>query len=63
MFHSSSSQRQAEAPPEITQLANQRMQAKQEKNYALADELRKQIQEAGYVIKDTPEGFELKKQE
>jgi cysteinyl-tRNA synthetase len=33
--------------------------AKQEKNYALADQLRAQIQEQGYTIKDTPEGFEL----
>jgi cysteinyl-tRNA synthetase len=49
-------------PPEITQLANQRLQAKQEKNYALADELRAKIQEAGYVIKDTPEGFEIEQQ-
>jgi cysteinyl-tRNA synthetase len=31
-------------PTEITELANQRLQAKQEKNYALADELRAKIQ-------------------
>lgn len=46
-------------PAEITDLANQRVIAKQEKNYALADELRNQIQSAGYTIKDTPNGFEL----
>ena len=33
-----------EIPAEITELANQRLQAKQEKNYALADELRTKIQ-------------------
>ena len=32
-------------PTEITELANQRLQAKQEKNYTLADELRVKIQE------------------
>ena len=39
---------------EITQLANQRLQAKQEKYYQLADELRNQIQTKGYSIKDIP---------
>ncbi|MDR0282766.1 MAG: hypothetical protein LBI53_05820 [Candidatus Peribacteria bacterium] len=38
----------------ITNLAHQRLIAKQEKNYALADELRNQIQEQGYSIKDVP---------
>jgi cysteinyl-tRNA synthetase len=51
----------AEIPEEITQLANQRLQAKQEKNYALADELRNQIQSKGYNIKDIPWGFEIEK--
>jgi len=41
-------------PPHITDLANQRLVAKAEKNYALADELRNQIQEQGYSIKDIP---------
>jgi cysteinyl-tRNA synthetase len=35
--------------------------AKQEKNYALADELRVKIQEAGYGIVDIPWGFEVEK--
>ena len=51
----------AEIPEEITQLANQRLQAKQEKNYALADELRNQIQSKGYTIKDIPGWFEIEK--
>ena len=48
-------------PEEITQLANQRLQAKQEKNYALADELRNQIQWKWYNIKDIPWWFEIEK--
>ena len=50
-----------EIPGEITQLANQRLQAKQEKNYQLADELRNQIQVKWYSIKDIPWWFELNK--
>jgi cysteinyl-tRNA synthetase len=48
-------------PAEITQLANQRLQAKQEKNYALADEFRSQIQSKWYNIKDIPGWFEIEK--
>ena len=48
-------------PEEITEFANQRLQAKQEKNYALADELRTKIQEKWYNIKDIPWGFEIEK--
>jgi len=50
-----------EIPEEITNLANQRLTAKKEKDYALADELRNQIQNAGFEIKDIPEGFEIVK--
>jgi cysteinyl-tRNA synthetase len=39
-------------PAEIESLAQQRIQAKADKNYALADELRNQITALGYVIKD-----------
>ena len=50
-----------EIPAEITELANQRLQAKQEKNYALADELRTKIQAKWYNIKDVPWWFEIEK--
>lgn len=48
-----------EVPEAIISLAEQRKQAKSEKNYALADELRTQITQAGREIKDTKEGYEL----
>ena len=48
-------------PAEVTTLANQRIQAKQEKNYALADELRKKISELWREVKDTKEGYEINK--
>lgn len=39
-------------PEEITALAQERVQAKQAKEYAKADELRKKIEEKGYKIED-----------
>ncbi|MFC2695509.1 MAG: cysteine--tRNA ligase [Candidatus Absconditicoccaceae bacterium] len=50
-----------EVPEAIISLAEQRKQAKSEKNYTLADELRTQITQAGWEIKDTKEGYELSK--
>ena len=50
-----------EIPEEITELANKRLQAKQEKNYTLADELRNQIQSKWYNIKDIPWWFDIEK--
>ena len=49
----------SEAPAEIVALAEQRKQAKADKNYALADELRWKIQEAWWTIKDSKDGYEL----
>ena len=49
----------AEAPAEIRQLAENRWQAKLAKDWPLADQLRNQIQEKGWQIKDTPGGYEL----
>ena len=53
----------AQIPAEIETLAQQRIQAKADKNYALADELRNQITALGYVIKDvkSDKGYEIEK--
>ncbi|MDA1354223.1 MAG: cysteine--tRNA ligase [bacterium] len=48
-------------PNEITALAKKRAESKQNKDYATADALRNQIQDAGYTVKDTPNGFEIYK--
>ena len=48
-----------EIPAEVKELAEQRLQAKAEKNYALADELRNKITEKWYTIKDVPGGYEI----
>lgn len=44
-------------PDEITQLGQQRWAAKQAKDWAQSDELRKRIEAAGWIIKDNKEGF------
>lgn len=46
---------------EITELVNKRQQAKLDKNYSLADELRKQVQSQGWQILDKGDTFELRK--
>ena len=38
-------------------MAQQRWEAKQEKNWALGDELRDKITAEGWVVKDTKEGY------
>jgi len=50
-----------EIPAEVKELAEQRLQAKAEKNYALADELRNKITEMWFTIKDIPWGYEIMK--
>ncbi len=48
-------------PAEIKQLADDRIAAKKEKNYAKADEIRNKIDELGYALKDTKDGYEITK--
>ena len=50
-----------EIPAEVRNLAEQRLQAKAEKNYALADELRNKITQMWFTIKDIPGGYEIMK--
>jgi len=48
-------------PPVILDLANKRNQARNEKNFIKADELRAKIKKEGFEILDKAGGFELKK--
>lgn len=50
-------------PEDIRLLAEQRRQAKQEKNRSLADDLRKQIDDLGRTMKDGKDGYNLTKGE
>ena len=46
-------------PAEILQLAEQRKQARKDKDFALADSLRDKISELGYVIEETRQGTKI----
>jgi cysteinyl-tRNA synthetase len=48
-------------PTELQEAFERRLQARQDKNWKLADELRDFIQQRGYIIEDTPHGARLKK--
>lgn len=48
-------------PADLQEAFARRLQARQEKNWKLADELRDFIHQRGYVIEDTPQGARLKK--
>ena len=43
-------------PEDVKALALKRAQAKKEKNFALADEIRNTLKDMGYIVKDTPQG-------
>lgn len=47
------------APAEVVGLAEQRAAAKQERDFARADEFRAQIADLGFLVTDTPDGFRL----
>ena len=49
-----------DVPEDITKMAQERLEAKKNKNYALADELRTKISDAGYIVEDKPDGFNIK---
>lgn len=49
----------SEAPQAILELAKERWEAKQNKDYSKADSLRKSLQKEGWDVKDTPTHFEL----
>ena len=48
-------------PAEVTTLADQRIEAKKNKDYALADELRNKIAALWFQAKDTKDGYEITK--
>ena len=49
-----------EVPDEVNKLAIDRENAKKVKNYVLADKIRNDICNLGYVVIDTKEGFVIK---
>ena len=49
----------AEVPADIAALAEKRWQAKQTKDWAAADEARKELDAAGWIIKDGKDGYQV----
>jgi cysteinyl-tRNA synthetase len=54
-------QEEEKIPAELQEAFEKRLQARKEKNWALADQLRDFIYQRGYMIEDTPQGARLKK--
>ena len=50
-----------EIPTEIQSLADQRLKARQSKDYAEADRIRDELKSLGWVVEDTPQGPRAKK--
>lgn len=48
-----------EIPQEVADLAEQRIAAKAEKDYGLADQLRQKIQDKWFVLEDTADGYKI----
>jgi cysteinyl-tRNA synthetase len=52
---------QEDIPSEIQAMVAERNKAKQEKNFQLADDLRKRLLGAGFVLEDTPAGVRVRR--
>ena len=46
-------------PDEVKELAEKRLDARRNKNWAESDRLREEIAQKGYAIKDTAQGYEI----
>ncbi|OGO81723.1 MAG: cysteine--tRNA ligase [Clostridiales bacterium GWC2_40_7] len=53
--------RSDEIDPEIQELVNQRQQARKDKNWKLADEIRDKLKGMGITLEDTPQGVKIVK--
>lgn len=50
-----------EIPDEIKELLDKRKKAREEKDWALSDEIRDEIKNKGYIVKDTKDGMTVEK--
>ena len=54
-------QKNIDLPEEITELLEKRKKARDEKNWDLSDKLRDELNEKGYIVKDTKTGMTIEK--
>jgi cysteinyl-tRNA synthetase len=59
VFRLASLAEQAKAPAEVVSLAERRQQARSDRDFEVADGLRREIEEAGWEVRDEGEGFQL----
>jgi cysteinyl-tRNA synthetase len=52
--------KKSEVPFEVTKFAEERENARKDKDWAKADSIRDQVIKLGWIIEDTPDGFKLK---
>jgi len=50
-----------QVPPEVVQVAEERLRARKDKNWSLSDQLRDKLETMGWSILDLPDGYRLKK--
>ena len=50
-----------EVPEDVKDLAEKRQKAREEKDFSKSDELRNEIEKAGYLIEDSSDGYTIKK--
>lgn len=48
-------------PVEVTQLAQRRLEARNQNDFKRSDELRIEIEDKGYTVEDLPDGYKIKK--
>lgn len=53
--------KEIEIPEEVKKLADERQEARKNKNFKKADELRKKIKKMGYIIEDLKDNYKIKK--
>ena len=54
-------QRNVEIPEEILELLEKRKKAREEKNWPLSDEIRDELKQKGYIVKDTKNGMTVER--
>ena len=54
-------QEKIKVPKSVQELAQKRQKARKDKDWKLADKLREKVNKLGYILNDTKEGFEIKK--
>ena len=61
LFVTNNDKPENEIPANVVKLAQNRWEAKQNRDWEMADKLRNEVKELGYVIVDKKDGFDIEK--